>query len=107
MFLPRFFATAIQPGELMQIASTLDRVQGILACFVYKGSNLATWRVTIERLTSFEAALAYHGRLRMAPHRVSARHSATDMPPRKAYEKQKKQALVLLASRFAGCFLRK
>ncbi|MCK9515956.1 MAG: ABC transporter ATP-binding protein/permease [Ottowia sp.] len=55
---PRFFSHAIQLGELMQIASAFDRVQGALAWFVDNYSDLAAWRATTERLTSFEASLA-------------------------------------------------
>jgi len=57
---PRFFSGAIQLGELMQIASAFDRVQGALAWFVDNYDSLASWRATTERLTSFEAALAHH-----------------------------------------------
>ena len=54
---PRFFSGAIQLGELMQIGSAFDRVQGALSWFVDNYDNLASWRATTERLTSFEAAL--------------------------------------------------
>jgi len=55
---PRFFSGAIQLGELMQIASAFDRVQGALSWFVDNYDSLASWRATTERLTSFEAALS-------------------------------------------------
>ena len=55
---PRFFSGAIQLGELMQIASAFGRVQESLAWFVDSYSNLAAWRATADRLTSFEAAVA-------------------------------------------------
>ena len=55
---PRFFSGAIQLGELMQISSAFDRVQGALSWFVDNYDSLAAWRATTERLTSFEAALA-------------------------------------------------
>ncbi len=51
---PRFFAGAIQLGELMQIASAFSRVQDSLAWFVDNYSTLAAWRATTDRLTSFE-----------------------------------------------------
>lgn len=54
---PRFFSGAIQLGELMQISSAFDRVQGALSWFVDNYDSLAAWRATTERLTSFEAAL--------------------------------------------------
>lgn len=53
---PRFFSGAIQLGELMQIASAFGQVQGALSWFVDSYSNLASWRATTDRLTSFEAS---------------------------------------------------
>lgn len=54
---PRFFSGAIQLGELMQIASAFDKVQTSLSWFVESYSELAIWRATTDRLTSFEAAV--------------------------------------------------
>ena len=51
---PRFFSGAIQLGELMQISSAFGRVQDSLSWFVENYSNLASWRATTDRLTSFE-----------------------------------------------------
>jgi putative ATP-binding cassette transporter len=53
---PRFFSGAIQLGELMQISSAFDRVQGSLSWFVDNYSALASWRATTDRLTSFDEA---------------------------------------------------
>jgi putative ATP-binding cassette transporter len=53
---PRFFSGAIQLGELMQISSAFGQVQGALSWFVDSYSNLANWRATTDRLTSFEAS---------------------------------------------------
>jgi putative ATP-binding cassette transporter len=53
---PRFFSGAIQLGELMQIASAFGQVQGALSWFVDSYPNLASWRATTDRLTSFEAS---------------------------------------------------
>jgi putative ATP-binding cassette transporter len=61
---PRFFSGVIQLGELMQISSAFGQVQGALSWFVDSYSNLASWRATTDRLTSFEAsfsALALEG----------------------------------------------
>ncbi|HEY1225927.1 MAG TPA: ABC transporter ATP-binding protein/permease, partial [Ramlibacter sp.] len=55
---PRFFSGAIQLGELMQIASAFDQVQGSLAWFVDNYQDLAAWRATTDHLTSFEAAVS-------------------------------------------------
>lgn len=58
---PRFFSGAIQLGELMQISSAFGQVQGALSWFVESYSNLASWRATTDRLTSFEASFAALG----------------------------------------------
>ncbi|MES2362017.1 MAG: ABC transporter ATP-binding protein/permease [Pseudomonadota bacterium] len=51
---PRFFSGAIQLGELMQISSAFGRVQDSLSWLVDNYSNIAAWRATTDRLTSFE-----------------------------------------------------
>ncbi len=51
---PRFFSGAIQLGELMQISSAFGRVQDALSWLVDNYSNVAAWRATTDRLTSFE-----------------------------------------------------
>src|SRR5450830_676779 len=53
---PRFFSGAIQLGGLMQISSAFGQVQGSLSWFVDSYRNLASWRATTDRLTSFEAS---------------------------------------------------
>jgi putative ATP-binding cassette transporter len=55
---PRFFAGAIQLGELMQISSAFSRVQDSLSWLVDNYSLLAAWRATTDRLTSFEESVA-------------------------------------------------
>nr|WP_145549092.1 ABC transporter ATP-binding protein/permease [Variovorax boronicumulans] len=69
---PRFFSGAIQLGDLMQISSAFGRVQDSLAWFVDNYQQLAVWRATTDRLTSFEAHLAAHAAHRdaQAPVRV-------------------------------------
>jgi vitamin B12/bleomycin/antimicrobial peptide transport system ATP-binding/permease protein len=59
---PRFFAGAIQLGELMQISSAFGQVQDSLSWFVDNYSSLAAWRATSDRLTSFESSVAAQGR---------------------------------------------
>ena len=54
---PRFFRGAIQLREQMQISSAFDKVQSSLSWFVESYSDLATWRATTDRLTSFEEAV--------------------------------------------------
>jgi putative ATP-binding cassette transporter len=54
---PRFFSGAIALGELMQIASAFGEVQGALNWFVDNYQQLASWRATTDRLTSFSRSL--------------------------------------------------
>ncbi|HEY0201025.1 MAG TPA: ABC transporter ATP-binding protein/permease, partial [Burkholderiaceae bacterium] len=69
---PRFFSGAIQLGELMQIASAFDRVQGSLSWIVDNYSDIATWQATTQRLTSFEDSLRTQS---TAPEGFSADHT--------------------------------
>jgi vitamin B12/bleomycin/antimicrobial peptide transport system ATP-binding/permease protein len=55
---PRYFSGAIQLGELMQIASAFGNVQDSLSWFVDNYPDLATWRATADRLTSFEESVS-------------------------------------------------
>ncbi|MGZ5786770.1 MAG: ABC transporter ATP-binding protein/permease [Ramlibacter sp.] len=55
---PRYFSGAIQLGELMQISSAFGNVQDSLSWFVDNYQDLATWRATSDRLTSFEESVA-------------------------------------------------
>jgi vitamin B12/bleomycin/antimicrobial peptide transport system ATP-binding/permease protein len=59
---PRFFSGAIQLGELMQISSAFGQVQDSLSWFVENYQDLATWRATTDRLTSFEESIAAQDR---------------------------------------------
>ncbi len=66
---PRYFSGAIQLGGLMQIASSFGNVQDSLAWLIENYSELAAWRATTDRLTSFEdnmLALAQSERARAA-----------------------------------------
>jgi vitamin B12/bleomycin/antimicrobial peptide transport system ATP-binding/permease protein len=56
---PRYFSGALQFGQLMQISSAFGYVQGSLSWLVDNYSNLASWKATTDRLTSFENSLAY------------------------------------------------
>ena len=74
---PRFFSGAIQLGELMQISSAFGRVQDSLAWFVDNYQQLAVWRATTDRLTSFEESLAAHAAHVAAQ---AGRHERVDGP---------------------------
>ncbi|MEY2952079.1 MAG: Inner rane transporter ATP-binding protein YddA [Pseudomonadota bacterium] len=54
---PRFFAGAIQLGELMQVASAFGRVQDSLSWLVDNYDRVAAWSATTSRLTRFEDSL--------------------------------------------------
>lgn len=81
---PRFLSGAIQLGELMQIASAFDRVQGSLSWLVDNYADLAAWRATTERLSGFEASLADpSGAVGLQPEpaaRLSARDLSVALP---------------------------
>ena len=71
---PRFFSGAIQLGELMQISSAFGRVQDSLSWLVDNYSELAAWRATTDRLTSFEdniTAVAQSGRAQAASNSIA------------------------------------
>ncbi|MCW5621722.1 MAG: ABC transporter ATP-binding protein/permease [Burkholderiales bacterium] len=55
---PRFFSGAIQLGELMQIASAFDRVQGALSWFVTNYAPVTGWCAIVERLAHFGRAMS-------------------------------------------------
>ncbi len=54
---PRYFSGAMQLGGLMQTASAFGQVQGSLSWFVDAYTSLASWRATVDRLTSFTHAM--------------------------------------------------
>lgn len=53
---PRYFSGQIQLGGLMQTASAFGQVQGALSWFITAYAQLADWKATVDRLTSFLAA---------------------------------------------------
>jgi putative ATP-binding cassette transporter len=54
---PRYFSGAMTLGGLFQTADAFSQVQGSLSWFVTAYSSLASWRATVERLTSFHHAI--------------------------------------------------
>ena len=54
---PRYFSGAIPLGGLTQTANAFGQVQGALSWFVDNYARLTQWRATVERLTSFAAAI--------------------------------------------------
>src|SRR4029453_8716511 len=53
---PRSFSGAVQLGGLMQTVSAFGQVQEALSWFVSAYVQLAEWKATVDRLTSFRAA---------------------------------------------------
>ncbi len=91
---PRYFAGSIQLGGLMQTASAFGQVQDALSWFVNAYTQLAEWKATVDRLTSFrdatqraqEAAQTTEG-VRLAAHDgadVVAEDVSIDLPGGKA-----------------------
>lgn len=54
---PRYFSGAITLGGLMQISSAFGHVQEALSWFVNAFSSLASWKASVNRLSSFHAAV--------------------------------------------------
>jgi putative ATP-binding cassette transporter len=54
---PRYFAGQLPLGGLTQTAGAFGRVQDSLSWFIEAYSSLASWRATVERLTSFHRAI--------------------------------------------------
>jgi putative ATP-binding cassette transporter len=55
---PRYFAGQLPLGGLTQTAGAFGRVQDSLSWFVGAYAALASWRATVERLTTFHRAIA-------------------------------------------------
>ncbi len=55
---PRYFSGAIELGGLMATGNAFGEVQRALSWFVDAYVHLASWRATVDRLTTFRAAIA-------------------------------------------------
>ncbi len=53
---PRYFAGSIKLGGLMQISSAFGQVQDALSWFVNAYTQIADWKATVDRLTTFRKA---------------------------------------------------
>ncbi len=58
---PRFFSGKIQLGDLMQTATSFNKVQSSLSWFIDAYSQLAAWRATVDRLITFHNAMLVAG----------------------------------------------
>ena len=56
---PAYFTGQIALGGLMRIISAFGRVQDSLSWFISAYADLAQWRATVNRLTSFQGAIAH------------------------------------------------
>jgi putative ATP-binding cassette transporter len=72
---PRFFSGAIPFGEVMQIGRAFNTVQESLSWFVDNYADVASWRATADRLTSFDDAM----RAQEAPGTALERGNATSL----------------------------
>jgi putative ATP-binding cassette transporter len=72
---PRYFSRAVQLGVLMQTAQAFGQVQSALSWFVTAYTQLAQWKATTDRLTTFRTALA-SARAQAAASEITWRRSA-------------------------------
>jgi putative ATP-binding cassette transporter len=54
---PRFFSGAIQLGDLMQTSTAFGKVQSSLSWFIEAYTQIASWKATVDRLTTFRNAI--------------------------------------------------
>lgn len=73
---PRYFSGQIKLGDLMQTSSAFGQVQGALSWFVTAYVQLAGWKATVDRLTSFQAAMAQIRAARAEPG-ITTAHAAS------------------------------
>jgi putative ATP-binding cassette transporter len=55
---PRYFSGAITMGTLFQISNAFGQVQSALSWFINSYTDIANWRASVDRLTSFDRAIA-------------------------------------------------
>ena len=54
---PRYFSGQVAMGYIFQTGSAFTNVQGALSWFIDAYAQFATWKATVDRLTSFSASL--------------------------------------------------
>lgn len=77
---PRYFSGAIQLGGLTQTAQAFGQVQGALSWFVDAYGELADWRATVWRLSSFVSALEADPNPAAAPHGAAVSATEANAP---------------------------
>ena len=71
---PRYFSGAVAMGVIFQVASAFRNVQGSLSWFIDNYPDFATWKATVDRLTSFRASLE---RVRREAEQGGGEHTAS------------------------------
>jgi putative ATP-binding cassette transporter len=74
---PRFFSGAVGLGVIFQIASAFRNVQGSLSWFIDAYPDFASWKATVDRLTSFSDSLE---RVRREAGETGGEHTASPQP---------------------------
>jgi len=74
---PRFFSGAVGLGVIFQIASAFRNVQGSLSWFIDAYPDFASWKATVDRLTSFSDSLE---RVRREAGEAGGEHTASPQP---------------------------
>ncbi len=88
---PRYFSGLIKLGTLMQIANAFGTVQDALSWFINSYQDIANWRASVDRLTSFDQAIAEavasgEGGISVVPApqaSLSIEHAVVETPDRK------------------------
>jgi len=88
---PRYFSGLIKLGTLMQIANAFGTVQDALSWFINSYQDIANWRASVDRLTSFDQAIAQavasgEGGISVVPApqaSLSIEHAMVETPDRK------------------------
>jgi putative ATP-binding cassette transporter len=73
---PRYFSGAISLGVLTQIGNAFGQVQGSLSWFVNSYGALAGWKATVDRLVTFEDAMARAEEQARRTQRIRVAHKA-------------------------------
>jgi putative ATP-binding cassette transporter len=69
---PRYFSGAVTLGVIFQVASAFRNVQSSLSWFIDNYPDFATWKATVDRLTTFTDSLA---RVRNEAQQVGGEHA--------------------------------
>jgi vitamin B12/bleomycin/antimicrobial peptide transport system ATP-binding/permease protein len=84
----RYFSGAIKLGTLIQISNAFGTVQDALSWFINSYTDIASWRASVDRLTSFDQAIAQalasgEGGIHVAPgaqDALTVKHTTLKMP---------------------------